>query len=72
MVQLNQGLSALLHNYLSILKEREKSNISYAQEGSMAGKFNSNLNNISLTPTFLHGGGLSVSIKIHNEWCCML
>lgn len=38
----------------------------------MAGKFNSNLNNISLTLAFLNGGDLSSSINIQNECCCML
>lgn len=38
----------------------------------MAGKFNNNLNNISLTPAVLHGSGLSSSINIHNKWCCIL
>lgn len=36
-------LSALLHDYLNIFVEiKKKSSISYAREGSMAGKSNSN------------------------------
>lgn len=33
----------------------------------MAGKFNSNLNNISLAPAFVHEGVFSSGVDIHNE-----